>query len=57
MHFNLLKIFIRCPVGTVVIASAYKTKDTGFESHQGERLFGLFTLLLSQLYCIVIVCT
>jgi hypothetical protein len=40
--------------GVVVIASAYRTEDPGFESHQGVRFLGLYTgiaLLLSKLNC------
>jgi hypothetical protein len=42
--------------GIVVIASAYRTEDIGFESHQGVRFLGLYihTLLCccQNLICI-----
>jgi hypothetical protein len=45
--------------GIVVIASAYRTKDPGFESRQGVRFLGIYTLQCCRynLICIVIVCT
>jgi hypothetical protein len=45
--------------GIVVIASAYRTEDPGFESRQGVRVLGIYTLqcCCHNLICIVIVCT
>jgi hypothetical protein len=43
--------------GIVVIASAYRTEDPGFESRQGVRFIGVFSLQCRchNLICIVIV--
>jgi hypothetical protein len=45
--------------GILVIASAYRTEYPGFESHQGVRFLGIYTLQCGchNLICIVIVCT
>jgi hypothetical protein len=47
----------RC--GIVVIVSSYRTEDYGFESRQGVRISGIYTLqcCYHNLMCIVIVCT
>jgi hypothetical protein len=44
--------------GKVVIASAYRTEDPGFESCQGVMFLGIYTLQCCcyNLICIVIVC-
>jgi hypothetical protein len=44
--------------GIVVIASASRTEDPGFESRQDVMVFGLYTLLccFQNSICIVIVC-
>jgi hypothetical protein len=44
--------------GIVDITSAYRTEDPGFESCQGVRLSGIFTLqcCCHKLTCIVILC-
>jgi hypothetical protein len=43
----------------VVITSAYRTEDPGFESRQGVRFLGSYTFqcCCCNLICIVIVCT
>jgi hypothetical protein len=45
--------------GIVVIAFAYRTEDPRFESRQGVRFLGIYTLqcCFHNLICIVIVCT
>jgi hypothetical protein len=45
--------------GILVIPSAYRTEDPGFESQQGVRFLGIYTLQCCNhnLICIVIVCT
>jgi hypothetical protein len=45
--------------GIVVIASAYRTEDPGFESRQGVRFLGFYihcSAIVKKLICIVIVC-
>jgi hypothetical protein len=44
--------------GIVVITSAYRSEDPGFESRQGVRFLGIYTLqwCFHNLICIVIVC-
>jgi hypothetical protein len=37
-----VKVPWRC--GIVVIASAYRTKDPGFETHHGVKFLGIYTL-------------
>jgi hypothetical protein len=39
--YNQLLYFLPCRRGIVVIASAYRTEDPGFESRQGVRFLGL----------------
>jgi hypothetical protein len=43
--------------GIVVIASAYKTEDPGFDSRHGVRFLGIYTLqcCCHNLICMVIV--
>jgi hypothetical protein len=54
---NLFYFPRRC--GIVVIATAYRTEDPGFESRQVVRFLGFYTLqcCCHNLVCIVIVCT
>jgi hypothetical protein len=58
VHITIVKktLILKVPV---VIASAYRTKDPRFESHQGVRFLGIYTLqcCCHNLICIVIVCT
>jgi hypothetical protein len=56
---NNLSLALARRLGIVVIASAYRTEDPGFESRQGVRFLGIYTLQCScrSLIFIVIVCT
>jgi hypothetical protein len=60
--FVQTKVGETCPGGRrgiVVIASACRTEDLGFESRQGVRLLGIHTLkcCCHNVICIVIACT